>query len=332
MSRINRGLTSVSKTAVVSIILLSNTAAAILFSFPESQQASINHAFATLGNDTSSITGSLDTGPQSLEYNARYVCGVIIGEDGPLRPGRYNSDINILNRQQYPVSFLWNAVPSSTLQSGKDVSNPFAADTSYKLKTLAPGESISLSCRDFVPSPSLYSGATDDADRYVEGVLTISVDLDLSVQAAISSASTGMVVSEPIGERTSEPSTNILSVDAIYTVNALEVPSREIVLQLIEYTIDDRGPTGKLPSDVIAKPLSVTVPIRTNETVNPEAHVRDILAREYSLNATELQSLDITVRDLSLGVGALDDNHAISLQRINAYQPPPPSFKNSTSP
>jgi hypothetical protein len=23
-----------------------------------------------------------------------------------------------------------------------------------------------------------------------------------------------------------------------------------------------------------------------------------------------------------LGVGALDDNHAISLQRINAYQPP----------
>lgn len=314
--------------AVVGIILLSNTAAAILFSFPESQQASINHAFATLGNDTSSITASLDTGPQSLEYNARYVCGVIVGEDGPLRPGRYNSDINILNRQQYPVSFLWNAVPSSTLQPGKDDSNPFAADTGYKLKTLAPGESISLSCKDFVPSLSLYSSATDDTDRYVEGVLTISVDLDLSVQAAISSASTGMAVSEPIGE----PSTNILSVDAIYTVNALEVPSREIVLQLIEYAIDERDATGKLPSEIIAKPLSVTVPIRTNETVNPEAHVRDILAREYSLNATELQSLDITIRNLSLGVGALDDNHAISLQRINAYQPPPPSVKNSTSP
>jgi hypothetical protein len=33
-----------------------------------------------------------------------------------------------------------------------------------------------------------------------------------------------------------------------------------------------------------------------------------------------------------LGVGALDDNHALSLQRINAYQPPPPSpwFYNST--
>jgi hypothetical protein len=94
-----------------------------------------------------------------------------------------------------------------------------------------------------------------------------------------------------------------------------------------------------LPTEIILKPLSITVPIRTNETVNPDTQVKDILAREYSLDATERQSLDITVRNLSLGVGALDDNHAISLQRINAYQPAPPSAAasppsvgNSTSP
>ena len=43
-----------------------------------------------------------------------------------------------------------------------------------------------------------------------------------------------------------------------------------------------------------------------------------------------MQNLDITIRNLSLGVGALDDNHAISLQRINAYQPAYPS-ENVTS-
>jgi hypothetical protein len=32
----------------------------------------------------------------SIEYNARFFCGTIVGQDGPLRPGRYNSDINIL--------------------------------------------------------------------------------------------------------------------------------------------------------------------------------------------------------------------------------------------
>ena len=112
-----------------------------------------------------------------------------------------------------------------------------------------------------------------------------------------------------------------MSVDAIYTVNALEVPSREIVLQLIEYTINNQNALGKLPAELLSKPLSLTVPIRPNETVNPEIQVKDVLAREYALNATEKQSLDITIRNLSLGVGALDDNHAISLQRVNAYQP-----------
>jgi len=71
------------------------------------------------------------------------------------------------------------------------------------------------------------------------------------------------------------------------------------------------------------------VPIRTNETVNPDSQVRDVLAKEYSLNETERQSLDVTIRNLSLGVGALDDNHAISLQRINGYQSILPSGDKS---
>ena len=74
---------------------------------------------------------------------------------------------------------------------------------------------------------------------------------------------------------------------------------------------------------MISKILSVTVPIRPNETINPDKQVRDVLMREYSLSTAESQNLNITIRNLSLGVGALDDNHAISLQRINAYQPPP---------
>jgi hypothetical protein len=336
---------SATKIMLVIIILLLNTVVIFTFSFSNfyaDQGKSDNYAFATLANETNPIISStsaiLDTGAESLEYNARYFCGTIVGEDGPLRPGRYNSDINIFNRQPYPVSFLWNAVPSLTLQPSKESSgssfdsSSFTADTNYRLQTLAPGDSISLSCKDFVPSFPLYSNATDGVDRFIEGVSTISIDLDPSIQAAISSSSTGVVVSQPSGEAASEPSTNVLSVDAVYTVNALEVPSREIVLQLVEYTIDGEDIDGKLPAEIISKPLSITVPIKTNQTVNPETQVRDVIAREYSLNATERQSLDITIRNLSLGVGALDDNHAISLQRINAYQPAPPLTGNATSP
>lgn len=336
-------LESVSMIMLATIILLPNTLVTSnlnIFDFYTDQATNYNYAFASIENETNSSTSStssnLDSSPGSLEYNARYFCGTIVGEDGPLRPGRYNSDINIFNRLLYPVSFFWNAVPSLTLQPSKIPngsaldSQPFSADTNYRLQTLEPGDSISLSCRDFVPSFLLYSNTTDNVDRFIEGVSTISVDLDPSIQAAIASSPSGVVISQPAGEATNEPNTNILSVDAIYTVNALAVPSREIVLQLVEYSINKQDINGKLPTEIILKPLSITVPIRTNETVNPDTQVRDILASEYSLNATERQSLDITIRNLSLGVGALDDNHAISLQRINAYQPVYPSDNNST--
>ena len=64
----------------------------------------MSYAFATLKSETDASTSSssvnMDTGgPESIEYNARYFCGTIVGQDGPLRPGRYNSDINIFNRQ-----------------------------------------------------------------------------------------------------------------------------------------------------------------------------------------------------------------------------------------
>lgn len=325
------------------LFLITTIFFAISISYLEIGQAGRQtYVFGTLAREVNSSTSAtspnLDPGFGTIEYNARYFCGTIVGQDGPLRPGRYNSDINIFNRQQSPVSFLWNAVPSSPLQPSKETNGtssdsiPFTADTGYRLHSLAPGASVSLSCKDFVRSFLLYSNATDGVDRFVEGVSTIRVDLDPSIQAAISSSSTGEAISKPIGEGTNEPSSNILSVDAIYTVNALEVPSREIVLQLIEYTINNQNALGKLPAELLSKPLSLTVPIRPNETVNPDIQVKDVLAREYALNATEKQSLDITIRNLSLGVGALDDNHAISLQRVNAYQPTSAPVGKSNSP
>ena len=242
-------LESVLIIILATIILLPNTLVTSnlnIIDFYTDQAPTYNFAFASIGNETNSSTSStssnLDSSPGSLEYNARYFCGTIVSEDGPLRPGRYNSDLNIFNRQLYPVSFFWNAVPSSTIQPSKIAdgsaldSQPFPADTNYRLQTLEPGDSISLSCRDFVPTFLLYSNTTDNVDRFIEGVSTISVDLDPSIQAAITSSSS--VISRPTGVATNEPNTSILSVDAIYTVNALQVPSREIVLQLVEYSIN----------------------------------------------------------------------------------------------
>ena len=249
----------------------------------------------------------LTSGSNRLEYTARFICGTITGEEGPLRPGRYNSDINIFNRQSFPISFFWKAVAASQEQS----------DGNFRIRSLEPGGSISLSCKDIQASIPVYANVTGEI--FFEGIMTINVDLDSSVIGSISSSREGV-----LGTISEEESLNVLSVDAIYTVNALKVASREIVLQLIEYSINKEHESGKIPKEIISKILSVTVPIRTNETINPDQQVRNVLMKEFSLNLEESKKLDITIRNLSLGVGALDDNHALSLQRINAYQPPSP--------
>jgi hypothetical protein len=266
----------------------------------------------------------------SIEYNARILCGTVVGEEGPLRPGHYNSDINIFNRQNFPVSFFWKTVLTSDLQDVKQKQKQEDQYSNFILMALGPGNSISINCNDIreylPPNPNRNYSDTD----FLEGVLTISVELDPSIQGALSSSladngtrEQSQLIIPPSSNQELEPNANILSVDAIYTVNALKVPSRELVLQLIDYSITKQDESRKIPSNLISKTLSVAVPIRTNETLNPEKQVRDILMREYSLSAEESQSLNIVIRNLSLGVGALDDNHAISLQRINAYQPPP---------
>jgi hypothetical protein len=251
----------------------------------------------------------LTSGSNRLEYTARFICGAITGEEGPLRPGRYNSDINIFNRQSFPISFFWKAVAASQEEE--------QSDSNFRIRSLEPGGSISLSCKDIQASIPAY--ANDTGEKFFEGIMTINVDLDSSVIGSISSSREGI-----LGTISEEESLNVLSVDAIYTVNALKVASREIVLQLIEYSINKEHESGKIPKDIISKILSVTVPIRTNETINPDQQVRNVLMKEFSLNLEESKRLDITIRNLSLGVGALDDNHALSLQRINAYQPPTP--------
>jgi hypothetical protein len=299
--------------------------------------SSENSSTLATNNSNVNISSLLDSSANilsrsnSIEYNARILCGTIVGEEGPLRPGHYNSDINIFNRQNFPVSFFWKTVLTSDLEDAKQEQKQEEQSSNFILQALGPGNSVSISCndiREYLPvNPSRNSSDTD----FLEGVLTITIELDPSIQGALSSSladngtrEQSQVIVPSSSNQELEPNANILSVDAIYTVNALKVPSRELVLQLIDYSIMRQDEARNIPNDMISKTLSVAVPIRTNETINPEKQVRDILMREYSLSAEESQSLNIVIKNLSLGVGALDDNHAISLQRINAYQPPPP--------
>jgi hypothetical protein len=52
-------------------------------------------------NSSNNINGNSQI--KSITYNAKFECGSIIGNEGPLRPGHYDTDIGIFNKQDYPV-------------------------------------------------------------------------------------------------------------------------------------------------------------------------------------------------------------------------------------
>ena len=51
-----------------------------------------------------------DGGSQTIDYFARFNCGSIDNDNGPLRPGKYDSDITIFNRQNFPLTVIWKPI------------------------------------------------------------------------------------------------------------------------------------------------------------------------------------------------------------------------------
>ena len=73
---------------------------------------------------------------QGIVYTAKFVCGSIPDSSGPIRPGHYDTSVNILNTKSYPVGILWSAEI-----------NDGPASTSL-LKNLESERSTGFSCKD----------------------------------------------------------------------------------------------------------------------------------------------------------------------------------------
>lgn len=65
-----------------------------------------NFATATFTSDAhvnqSNKTNSGSRNSHDITYNSKFECGSIVGDKGPFRPGHYDTDISIFNRQDYP--------------------------------------------------------------------------------------------------------------------------------------------------------------------------------------------------------------------------------------
>jgi hypothetical protein len=226
---------------------------------------------------------------RNLTYYVKFECGTISGDEGPLRPGHYDTDIGILNKQDLATQIHWSVTANNS------------RNTNSIIRTLEPQGSTNIVCKDL-------QNIIGSEQRFVEGFVIINLPLEPGVLASLSDGA------QVLG-RSLEDLDNLLEVQAFYTANALdELPHEVLVDKIIFAIVNDTS--GKIPLEMMNKTLDITVPSSLNEISDPEIKVRELLAEKYGLSNLELANLQIEIMNVSGSVGTMIDDHAISLSTI----------------
>lgn len=242
-------------------------------------------AFVHLHSNGLSASNSMQN--RDVIYSAKFECGSVSGNDGPLRPGHYTTDISVFNSQLYTVPFLWNVV----VNNGKS--------TTSILKSLQPQTSTSIICKDILQLFNVHN----NTGNLVEGFILIRPQLDL----ASFSGNSATVFSRPM----SQDQRDLLDVQAFYSANALLTLPHDVTMDKVLFSILN-DTSGKVPVSMIQKPLDITVASPVNRIIDPESQVRTALSANYNLTGQELAHINIHIISVSLGTSTTVDDHAIS--------------------
>jgi uncharacterized surface anchored protein len=226
---------------------------------------------------------------QNITYTAKFVCGSVFGDEGPLRPGHYDTDISILNKQNFPIKLLWNVVVNDGPSSNAIIKN-LESETSTGIVCKQLRELLDVG---------------DNNEKLIEGFVIVRIQLDSMLETS----------GDRVLRNISESEINLLDVQVFYTANALPTLPHEVIVDKISfYIIQDKS--GKIPNEIIRKPLDISIPSRLNEISNTEVRIKNILAETYDLSAADMDKIVLRIRDISVGVGSLIDDHAISLHVV----------------
>lgn len=226
---------------------------------------------------------------RDLTYYVKFECGTISGNEGPLRPGHYDTDIGILNKQDFATQIQW----SITANNSKN--------TNSIIQTLERQGSTNIVCKDL-------RNIIGNDQSFVEGFVIINVPLEPGLLGSLSHGT-------QILGRNFEDMNNFIEVQAFYTANALdELPHPILVDKIILTIVNDNS--GKIPLELINKTLDITVPGSLNQISDPESKAKDVLAAKYGLSTQERTNLQIVIESISGSVGTMIDDHAISLSTV----------------
>ena len=232
-----------------------------------------------------SSNNSISVSPSgSVTYTTKFECGSIFAGEGPLRPGHYDTDISLYNKQRFQVQVLWNSI----LNNGPS-SNAI-------LMKMDSETSKSITCHD------IRAALGNNNDNFVEGFTIVNVPLNSMLDGGTTMSS-------------SSNDNNILDVQAFYTANALDSLPHEIIVDKISFYIS-QDDSGKIPKNLLKKTLDISIPTGLNQVSDTEMKVKKAIQKQYNLTDDDLTKITIRIKSISVGVGVLIDDHAISLSTV----------------
>ncbi len=233
-----------------------------------------------------------------IEYHASFICGSITDSSGPLRPGFYDTDVNIYNKQGFTIPLLWKVV----LNDGPS--------SNFKVKNLEATASTSISCEQIKNAVHLNS-----TESFIQGFVVLRAELSPEVIGALYSGKGSTVVEQ------SSQNLDVLNVQSINTVNALRDSVKQLILSKISFSITADS-SGKIPVNMLSKRLYVLIPTTEYQIFDPEQEVKHALMNKFALNQKDIDGIMVKIITVSFSVEALKDDHALSVQQIKPVQVP----------
>jgi hypothetical protein len=231
---------------------------------------------------------------KTVTYTPKYLCGNVTSDEGPVRPGHYDTDISILNKQDFPIKILWNVIPNDG-----NLSNSI-------IKILKSESSTAITCKDILR-------LVTDRKNLQEGFVLIALPISGSIIGAFPDPNNPEA---SILRSINDSQSNLIDVQVFYTANALPNLPSEMIFSKIDFRILS-DPSGKIPQSFLRQLLEVSLLSNTNQIYDQVFRVKSLLKERFNLSDSELNPINIQIESSDIDAIFTNDDHAISSSRIN---------------
>lgn len=256
----------------------------------------------TSATNTTTTTNSEPNSSQdelTVNYYARFNCGSIDDDSGPLRPGKYDSDITIFNKKDFPITIIWKAIA---------VNQQYKSN--FNILNVPPESIVNINCAKIFPfsqtSPndtakSNVNTTNNLSNNFAEGIVKIEISINdgLLVNNFLNNQIGNMIIDA------SEIS-NLVNVDVLHTVNTLDNLNKEALYLKTDFS--------KLSSDGNGMDnFTAIFKINSDEIINPVNLIKNKLDSGVG-NSTNTS--DIIINNTEIIANTYTDNHALTVQKV----------------